>query len=638
MIQPNILRIHKLFKTIKNSNAISNDVLLHSTEITATSLHKVLNKFPNLLEMSNKKYTEQQEYDSYIKLSTSLLPEDKDIIINYIQSLVDSIKLFIPSLQIDPVGHTKTNIKSLISKALIDISSQYKTEYSVESYEITRDYFHKNFNSSLYEGINSTAYALFYESFQNFKQATLPSISILTRESMDNVINHSKSATKKFIVTAVIPDSITHTAFYNNLKAYANYISAELNLLPMTGVARINNTGFSKDVLESIHNLAPQIKYSDKLMAYDFMIPPEHIDPLTRLRHYAGIESLNSKTSLIIAHSKQRFMSKARTSSNKLPYFIWSTGSISTPPYDKALKTGTRAKLDHQYGALIIELDDNNKYYVRSVTTDPISGTFYDLDNKIANNEVSKTSVPAIVLGDIHVGYEDPIVMNNWYELINKTKPTKIFIHDIFNGTSINHHEEMKVFTQAKRDSIMDTLEKELSLVNTFLRTISREFSSTHFYIVASNHDEFLNRYLEAGKFITDRFNVNISLELATYLSKGLNPIEHWLIKHYGGLSNVTFLSRNSSLKVLGYECALHGDRGIHGARMGMTTRKELGKVITGHTHYPVIEKDSITVGTSTYLNMGYNDGPSRWMNSSAIIYPNSTATLIHSIEGKIWA
>jgi hypothetical protein len=58
-------------------------------------------------------------------------------------------------------------------------------------------------------------------------------------------------------------------------------------------------------------------------------------------------------------------------------------------------------------------------------------------------------------------------------------------------------------------------------------------------------------------------------------------------------------------------------------------------KSVIGHSHTPAIEEGCYQVGTSTKLSRGYTHGPSSWLNTHAIIYPNGKRTLINIIDGK---
>jgi hypothetical protein len=98
----------------------------------------------------------------------------------------------------------------------------------------------------------------------------------------------------------------------------------------------------------------------------------------------------------------------------------------------------------------------------------------------------------------------------------------------------------------------------------------------------------------------------------------------------------VEFLIRNVSHKIKDIEVGLHGDKGQNGSR---GSRKQLSslpsKTIIGHSHSPGIEKGCYQVGTSSYLKLEYNSGPSSWLQTHCIIYKNGKRQLINIIKGK---
>lgn len=65
---------------------------------------------------------------------------------------------------------------------------------------------------------------------------------------------------------------------------------------------------------------------------------------------------------------------------------------------------------------------------------------------------------------------------------------------------------------------------------------------------------------------------------------------------------------------------------------------KKKGKVsLTGNSHSPCIEKGVVQVGTSSYLKLEYNPGPSSWMNSHCVVYKNGKRALLNVLDGGEW-
>jgi len=165
----------------------------------------------------------------------------------------------------------------------------------------------------------------------------------------------------------------------------------------------------------------------------------------------------------------------------------------------------------------------------------------------------------------------------------------------------------------------------------------------TEIVIVRSNHDEFIDRYLQEGRYLKELHNWRIGHELALACYNPENPklrIKNPLregLARYGGIpKNVTFLERNQDYKVLGWQLGAHGDKGANGSRGSMKSMENAyGKSITGHSHTPGILRNVFVVGTSTHLTLSYNAGPSSWMNTHAMLWANGKPQLVHILDGK---
>ena len=85
-------------------------------------------------------------------------------------------------------------------------------------------------------------------------------------------------------------------------------------------------------------------------------------------------------------------------------------------------------------------------------------------------------------------------------------------------------------------------------------------------------------------------------------------------------------------LKIKSWECGLHGHIGVNGSRAN--TRQYANttndKIIKGHDHTPTRINGVISVGTTSRLRLGYNEGPSSWGHANAIIHKNGKAQLIY--------
>ena len=95
-------------------------------------------------------------------------------------------------------------------------------------------------------------------------------------------------------------------------------------------------------------------------------------------------------------------------------------------------------------------------------------------------------------------------------------------------------------------------------------------------------------------------------------------------------------LGRRDSYKILEWEVGQHGDVGSNGSRGSLLQFRKLNtKIIVGHYHSPGRKDGALAVGTSTHMRVGYNMGPSSWLQSHVIIHENGKAQHINFIKDE---
>jgi len=63
--------------------------------------------------------------------------------------------------------------------------------------------------------------------------------------------------------------------------------------------------------------------------------------------------------------------------------------------------------------------------------------------------------------------------------------------------------------------------------------------------------------------------------------------------------------------------------------------RKLNTKIVVGHYHSPGRKDGALAVWTTTRLRVGYNNGPSTWLQSHVIIHNDGRAQHINFINGE---
>lgn len=428
---------------------------------------------------------------------------------------------------------------------------------------------------------------------------------------------------KIYIITTAVPGAKLNHSFQQSIDHFCKVNKAEQLIL-------VSQKVYKKDQLSS---LIPESKLvltdkrlNSKIRLSTIPINPQATDPVTGLTRQAQTDG-----SFIFASPKQR-LEIVPNSNTKLPHALMTTGAI-TKPYYHTTRNGVIAAQDHITGALIVEIANDNEYHFRHVEADT-KGRFIDLCTRYSRNKTEKIQAEALVPGDIHAGYTENRVKQVIYELLELGKPKYLLLHDLADFISVNPHIKHKKLTRAKLKTQLDVA-KELDLIYKELSDYALHANKV--VVVASNHDDFIKRYLEDGDYINDPINYEVAHRLVTAALDGNDPLEFALRKR-GKLNNVRFLGIDEDFRLTPKKVQLgaHGHLGPNGARgSAANLEKSYANAIIGHSHTSKILRRITQVGTSTLLKLGYNKGPSSWVHSLCYLYPNGTKQLIHVIQGK---
>jgi hypothetical protein len=245
---------------------------------------------------------------------------------------------------------------------------------------------------------------------------------------------------------------------------------------------------------------------------------------------------------------------------------------------------------------------------------------------------------PKLIMGDYHAGQHDPMAVKAWSELSDYVKSDEVLFHDLFNGLSVDHHSQHKIVTLARRSKEGRLLlSKELEITGQELDYWASKKHIKKLTVVKSNHDEFLDRWAQEARFSRDAFNFEAGCHIAAAMVSGQDALEVGL-KLYGKIKKwdkLNFLFRDQDYKVADIECGAHGDKGPNGSRgTKANLENSYGRCVIGHSHTPGILRGVWQVGTTSLFNLDYNVGPSSWMHTSCLVYPNGQRQLINSIQG----
>lgn len=445
---------------------------------------------------------------------------------------------------------------------------------------------------------------------------------------------------QRFLVTWAQNNTPVHKGLLTNMEAYAKEINAEI--LVIAGRYR-NPTSMWSNEQESEEFWAKEVeKYLDAnrhdIHSYvsilsDIKIQPTAVNPMT------GLQALSGVNSCVFGSPKVQMEMIPVLEGNK-PKMMLTTGAITKKNYTDS-KAGKTGEFHHTFGFAIIEIKDDDTFYVRQITADDKTGDFNDLCYNVKKGEVSvNTKLAGIVLGDIHYGIHDQEVLDSTLKMMDNLVPDHVVLHDVFDGFSINHHEMKDPFIQyGKERAGTNDLAAE---VENMLKGLKSFEKFKNVVIVRSNHDDFLDRWLKnedwkkQPTYKNSRLYMKMSdllleqYETNPYDIQGVIPT---IIKEV--FPKFITLGRSSSYRVKEWELGQHGDLGSSGSRGSLLNFRKLNtKIIVGHYHSPGRKDGAIAVGTSTKLRVGYNRGASAWLQSHVIIHNDGRAQHINFIKG----
>ena len=435
-----------------------------------------------------------------------------------------------------------------------------------------------------------------------------------------------------FIVTWAQNMTPVHKGLMNNILSYADHLDAGLHVIagryqnPTSVFTDKNKDNWNSDVVPYLDAARHNIHKHLQILS-DVKIPPTASTPLSGMNSITGLESC------IVGHPRQHLKPLAVLEGYPKKLLL-STGAVTLPNYTDS-KTGKKGEFHHTFGFIIVELDGDD-FHIRQVSADE-KGDFYDLFKRVKGGRVTdnKEGCEAAILGDIHIQHNDKEATKTSFELLDIMKPNHTMIHDIIDCESISHWDMQDAFRMLqKEDEGTDNLRKEIDDMKDWIR----ERLKYNLVVVRSNHDDFLDRWLRTTDWRKSNnkrmylYGANLLSNDPVAKSKGVIPAI--IYEEFG--DKVKTLGTDTSYRVLGWELGMHGHLGASGSRGGHVQFKNLNtKNVTGHVHHPYREDGHCSVGTLTHLRVNYTKGPSNWMHSNGLIYPDGKFQHIHIVNGK---
>jgi len=492
--------------------------------------------------------------------------------------------------------------------------------------EISESLFKNRFQSI--KNIDKIAREKYPQDFDDILVETL--LDTKSKKNLQSVIKKSK----RFVITTAVTGCEVQEGALASIKRYCALNKAQLLVLlcsdPAHATAQKGGYGTIDKALKDEILVTEDIKLNSNFYISTIKTTAKQINPIT------GLGRIGQKNGSFVYASPKQMLQLIPVSNVKLPHAVMTTGAITKSNYNTnkymSERTAYIAENDHKLGAIIVEVQNTQIFHFRQIQFDK-DGSFCDMGKMYSPKGVKVYAPEALIPGDWHSGEVDPQVSKAIRELIIKLKPKKVILHDVFNGMSINHFEKGNKILKAQRaENCQLDLKAELQNVAYDLNMFAKMVNEV--IIVKSNHDEFLSHYLSDCGFLNDPFNYRVGLELSTLMLDGKNPVQEG-VRIYGevNFSNVRWLKRDEDFKIAGIECGAHGDKGPNGSKGNLVAmEKSYGKSVTGHSHTPGILREAWAVGTSSELKLEYNKGPSSWLQTLCLIYPNGHRQLINVI------
>ena len=421
---------------------------------------------------------------------------------------------------------------------------------------------------------------------------------------------------------------------------------------------------FDRVIMQYKSRFVTDMTINENLKIFDAQINPQHIDPLTGLHHITGKENgylfdredtngiigdhvKNSRASLIIPHPKQ-MMNIMPNGKTTLPRLIHSTGSITGKQYYYN-RIGRIAAEQHVLGGLIIDIV-GKLFFVRQFQCNPKTGEFVDMGRRYhADGRVTTENALAMSFGDLHAGAHCEVALASALDMLELFNPEYAFWHDVFDARSISHHLDKDQVARHHREPWFKTLEAEGKKAYEVLQNIrSRSTKRTKNYIVGSNHNGHLHKYLTEKRYKNDEANFELATDLMSLYLQKVDPLRalidnggrHPLTAHpaVGGelKGDFNWLSTSEDFWLEEVQYGEHGHNGIGGAKGNQNSHYiAYGKAVVGHRHKPGIYNGVFVNGTLTPYKQDYNSSqPLEWLHAHTVQYRGGHRQLIVEIDG----
>jgi len=468
---------------------------------------------------------------------------------------------------------------------------------------------------------------------------------------------------RRYLFTVAQNETKIHEGFWENVLSLAEHYDAEIHVSRCTYVK--SGLGASGDKARVLKREYTEGETGERMWWEPKLIPffsdervevapglvwcgemntlPTASNPLSGMQVYTG------RKSGIFPHNKIALESIASTK-HEPAKFNMTTGTVTVRNYIQK-KAGLKAEFHHCYGAVLVEVDSEGRWFCRHINGDS-RGTIYDLDVRAKGGKVTTGHrVDSITWGDGHSIESDATAWALAFDeggIKDTLRPKADFIGDMLTFKARSHHS-IKDPHRMFRHHIEGTesVEGEYRQVGQDFKRIRRSWCRTH--AVDGNHEQHPGQWLKREDGRKDPVNAVFWLKMQSavydhfvtdpeepnYLQVGLNMVAP------SSMEGIIFLRRDESVIRCpdaqgGIECGSHGDEGPRGSRGSPRSFARMGrKRNIGHHHACAIVDGTYVAGTLSVLDPDWTLGPSDWSHSHIVTYPNGKRTILVCWNGK---
>lgn len=457
-------------------------------------------------------------------------------------------------------------------------------------------------------------------------------------ESLEKaVLEHSK-----FVVSTIVTGKPANVEFYRALQTYAKSNNALLLLIPIQDVKGSRRQfEMNFDIIFKDSWVLPKGMYLNTNLYFE--------DIKQSAKQKNQIASLEKGTifrdASILAPGTKQQLKYVPTFKKRIPHAVMTTGAVTMNDYSNeyymSARTSRFAEWDHQYGAIIVEVESDKIFHFRQVQASK-DGSFTDVDMSYhPDGTITRAKNSVLVMGDSHAGMEDTKLVEAVVgSLMAKCSISELVLHDLCNSAACSHHEANDTILLAQRSQDgTNSMLSEINKVSKYLDNLSKLNRNLNITVVNSNHDNHIDRAVRELRCASQRDFTNQPILFDLWLqlvSKTItNPLKY-LVEKYTQLTSpekIKWLELDESYEVYGTELGLHGHLGANGARGSLKTfENAVGNAVVGHSHSGAILCNVFQVGTTSEMDMGYNKGLSSWTRTCCLVHSDGTKQLVNFI------